>query len=84
VVPTAKVENLITVELVEITSMEAVQRLCEFEFSVGYELADIVIDEQPAGIFIFGTQQAAKFSKPEKLIPGGDWVRFAGSLRSHA
>lgn len=84
VVPTGNAENRITVELVEISSTAEVKRLCEFEFSVGYELADVVIDEYRAGIFIFSAEQAAAFSKPEKLIRGGDWVRFAGTKGSHA
>lgn len=82
VVPTGNAEDRIIVELVEISSLTEVKRLCEFEFSVGYELAEVQIDDRLAGIFIFNHDKAATFAKPEKWIRRGDWVNFNDFKRS--
>ena len=72
-VRTGDKNDIITVEVFEVTNPEVERSIHALEIGVGYYYDEVEIRSRKVGIYLFET------AGPEPLVKGGDWVKFFGS-----
>jgi gamma-glutamylcyclotransferase (GGCT)/AIG2-like uncharacterized protein YtfP len=68
-VRSAKADDKILVEVVEVTDPQIQKQLDDLELGYGYHIENILIEEQPVKIYLF------KDKANYPLVPSGDWAK---------
>lgn len=69
---TGSLDDLLTVEVFKITDPATEEAIHHLEISVGYYYDEVDIHGKSIGIYLFRQRGA------ERLVKGGDWVKFFG------